>query len=117
MTLSFDEEWMHEAVSNIVKNAFDHTPAGGRIELIGRESAVVSEIIIKDNGAGIHPEDIHSIFKRFYRSRHSKDKQGIGIGLTLSKMIVEQHGGSITAESKPDNGTVFRLVFSKLTNT
>jgi signal transduction histidine kinase len=71
--------------------------------------------MIKDNGTGIHPEDIHYVFKRFYRSRFSKDKQGIGIGLALAKTIVEKHGGYITVESL-QKGACFRLVFPKLSN-
>lgn len=116
MTLSYDEEWLYEAVSNIIKNAFDHTQAQDQIDITCRETLVFKEIIIKDNGSGIHPEDITSIFKRFYRSRFSKDKQGIGIGLTLAKMIIERHDGSINVESELGKGTIFYIVFPKLTN-
>lgn len=112
--MKFDEEWLSEAVSNIIKNALDHTDSGSEIMIGCEETPVLTEIEIHDNGTGIHPEDIHSIFKRFYRSRFSKDKQGIGIGLTLSKAIVERHGGSITVESNLGKGTTFRLAFPKL---
>ncbi|PKM78490.1 MAG: sensor histidine kinase [Firmicutes bacterium HGW-Firmicutes-15] len=114
--LNCDEEWLLEAVSNIIKNALDHTNPGDAINIGCDETPVVTRITIEDNGLGIHPEDIHSIFKRFYRSRFSKDKQGIGIGLTLSKSIVEKHGGSIMVESELSKGTTFHLVFPKLTN-
>lgn len=112
--ISFDEEWLLEAVSNIIKNALEHTDAGSEIIIGCEETPILTEIKIQDNGTGIHPEDIHSVFKRFYRSRFSKDKQGIGIGLTLSKVIVERHGGSITVESELGKGTIFRLAFPKL---
>ncbi len=112
--MKFDEEWLLEAVSNIIKNALDHTDTGSEIMIGCDETPVLTEIKIQDNGTGIHPEDIHSVFKRFYRSRFSKDKQGIGIGLTLSKVIVERHGGSITVESEIGKGTTFRLTFPKL---
>ena len=69
------------------------------------------QIIIKDNGSGIHPEDLHHIFKRFYRSRFSKDKQGIGLGLPLTKMIVEAHNGTIEVDSELGAGTTFILNF------
>ena len=75
---------MMEAVSNIVKNAFDHTEKGNTISVEWKQSASVVQIIVKDNGSGIHPEDLHYIFKRFYRSRFSKDTQGIGLGLSLA---------------------------------
>lgn len=114
--LTCDEEWLLEAVSNMIKNALDHTDDSDKIDVMCDETPVVTTITIKDNGRGIHPQDIHSVFKRFYRSRFSKDKQGIGIGLTLSKSIVEKHGGSIMVESELGKGTAFHLVFPKLTN-
>jgi len=114
--LCLDKIWLTEAVGNIVKNALDHTGTGDRIEISCRETVVSTEITIKDNGSGIHPEDIHHIFKRFYRSRFSKDRQGVGIGLALSKSIVERHGGTITVQSKLGNGSEFYLIFPKLTN-
>ncbi len=114
--LSMDEVWLAEAVGNIVKNALDHTRAGDQIEISCAETVVATEIIIKDNGAGIHPDDIHHIFKRFYRSRSSKDSQGVGIGLALSKSIAEKHGGTITVQSELGNGAEFHFIFPKLTN-
>lgn len=114
--LNCDEQWLLEAVSNMIKNALDHTDASDEVNIMCDETPVLIRITIKDNGRGIHPEDTHSIFKRFYRSRFSKDKQGIGIGLTLSKSIVEKHGGSIMVESELGKGTAFHLAFPKLTN-
>jgi signal transduction histidine kinase len=111
-----DEVWLFEAVSNIIKNALDHTDAGDEVVIVGEKTPVVTRIVIKDNGRGIHPEDIPSIYKRFYRSRFSLDKQGVGIGLTLAKSIVEKHGGSIMVESELGKGTTFYLTFPKLTN-
>lgn len=65
----------------------------------------------KDNGCGIHPEDLHHIFKRFYRSRFSKDKQEIGLGLPLSKAIIEAHNGTIEVDSELGMGTTFTINF------
>lgn len=114
--MSFDEIWLGEAIENIIKNALDHTKATDQIEICGVENSLLIEITIKDNGAGIDPEDIHHIFERFYRSRYSKDHQGIGIGLALSKTIIEKHGGTITVYSELGKGTVFHVIFPKLTN-
>lgn len=111
-----DKDWMTEAIGNLVKNAIDHTEANGRIEITWEESPAVTKIIIEDNGKGIHVEDIHHIFKRFYRSRFSQDKQGIGLGLSLTKSIVEAHNGTITVESTLNKGSSFILNFLKLTN-
>ena len=116
LTLSFDSIWLREAVENIIKNALDHTGTGGRIELSCEETVVDTEITIKDNGAGIHPEDINYIFKRFYRSRYSKDRHGVGIGLPLAKAIIEKHGGTITVKSELGKGSIFQLIFPKLTD-
>ena len=69
------------------------------------------QITVKDNGCGIHPEDLYHIFKRFYRSRFSKDIQGIGLGLPLAKAIIEAHGGLIEVESELGLGTSFIMNF------
>lgn len=111
ISLFCDCDWMIEALENIVKNAFDHTEKGNVIQIEWKQSASVVQIMIKDNGSGIHPEDMHHIFKRFYRSRFSKDKQGIGLGLPLTKMIVESHNGTIEVDSELGTGTTFILNF------
>lgn len=111
ISLLCDRDWMIEAVENIVKNAFDHTDGGDSIRIEWKQSASIVQIVISDNGSGIHPEDLHHIFKRFYRSRFSKDKQGIGLGLPLTKMIVEAHNGTIEVDSVPGEGTTFFLSF------
>lgn len=112
--LNCDKEWLSEAFSNLIKNALDHTADGDEIDIKVEETPVITCVIIKDSGTGIHPDDIHNIFKRFYRSRFSKDRQGIGIGLTLAKSIVEKHGASIMVESKLNQGTTFYLIFPKI---
>ena len=116
LVINCDAEWLLEAVSNIVKNALDHTNTGDTVGIICDDTPVITKVTIRDSGSGIHPEDLHHIFKRFYRSRFSKDRQGVGIGLTLSKSIVEKHGGTISIESEPGKGTAFHLIFPKLTN-
>ena len=102
-----DREWMIEAVSNLVKNAFDHTDAGKHIFIGWKRMTDMLQIVVKDNGCGIHSEDVYHIFKRFYRSRFSKDTQGIGLGLPLAKTIVELHGGNIKVDSVLGKGSAF----------
>lgn len=115
-TLLFcDRDWISEVISNIIKNALDHTTAGSQITVEWKKLLTVTQITIKDNGSGIHPEDIHHIFKRFYRSRFSKDTKGIGLGLSLAKTIVEAHGGNITVDSVLGKGSIFILNFLNLT--
>lgn len=106
-----DRDWLIEAVSNIVKNALDHTGEGDSVHIEWKQSTSIVQIAVKDNGSGIHPEDLHHIFKRFYRSRFSKDVQGIGLGLPLAKAIVEAHNGTIEVNSELGKGTAFFLIF------
>ena len=111
LSLFCDRDWLNEAIDNIVKNAFDHTESGATIRVAWKELPSGVQIVITDNGCGIHPEDIHHIFKRFYRSRFSKDKQGIGLGLPLAKAIVEAHNGTIEVDSELGIGTTFTMNF------
>lgn len=106
-----DRDWILEAIDNIVKNALDHTKEGDSIQVIWSQSASAVQITIKDNGTGIHPEDLHHIFKRFYRSRFSQDTQGVGLGLPLAKAIIEEHRGTIEVDSTLGMGTVFMIIF------
>ena len=111
LSLFCDRDWLNEAIDNIVKNAFDHTESGATIHVAWKELPSGVQIVITDNGCGIHPEDIHHIFKRFYRSRFSKDTQGIGLGLPLAKAVIEAHGGAIEVDSELGRGTSFTINF------
>lgn len=106
-----DAPWLTEAFGNLIKNALDHTSEGGIVSAEWRRSGNILNVTIRDNGSGIHPEDIAHIFKRFYRSRFSKDTQGIGLGLPLAKTIIEAHDGMIEVDSEPGHGTVFSVNF------
>lgn len=106
-----DRDWLIEAIDNIVKNALDHTEKGDTVCIEWKALPSAVQIAVKDNGCGIHPEDLHHIFKRFYRSRFSKDKQGIGLGLPLAKAIVEAHNGTIEVDSESGIGTTFTMNF------
>ena len=111
ISLLCDRNWIIEAIGNLVKNALDHTEKGGIIRIEWRAFASIVQITVKDNGSGIHPEDLHHIFKRFYRSRFSKDVQGIGRGLPLAKAIIEAHNGTIEVDSTLSTGTSFTINF------
>lgn len=106
-----DMEWTSEAIGNIVKNALDHTKPGGTIYISWENAPTMLRLSISDNGKGIAPEDIHHIFKRFYRSKHSLDTQGIGLGLPLAKSIIEGQGGFISVQSELNMGTTFMISF------
>ena len=106
-----DRDWLTEAIDNIVKNALVHTESGDAVHITWKALPNAVQIAVKDNGCGIHPEDLHHIFKRFYRSRFSQDKQGIGLGLPLAKTIVEAHSGTIEVDSELGKGTTFTMNF------
>lgn len=106
-----DPHWLEEAVGNLIKNALDHTKAGNSIHVTWQAFASIVQIVVADNGCGIHPEDLPHIFKRFYRSRFSKDTQGIGLGLSLAKAIVEAHNGTIEVDSELGMGSTFTINF------
>ena len=104
-----DPIWTIEAIGNILKNALDHTSPGKRIEIHKEETPLETRIQIRDNGAGISPEDLHHIFKRFYRSQTACQTSGTGLGLPLARAIAKGQGGSIFVQSSPGMGAVFTL--------
>lgn len=111
VSFSCDRSWILEALDNLVKNALDHTESGDSIWMTWEKSPSAVRMTVKDSGNGIHPEDLHHIFKRFYRSRYSQDSQGIGLGLPLVKAVAEAHGGSVSVDSRLGEGAAFVLLF------
>ena len=106
-----DRTWLTEAIGNLVKNALDHTEPGDHILIRWQQSPCLTKITVEDTGSGIPPEDLYHIFKRFYRSRFSKDTQGIGLGLALAKSIIEGQGGLISVQSEVNEGPTFTISF------
>ena len=108
--LKCDRKWLGEALSNIVKNCIEHTPEGGSVTLKAEQNKLYTKLTIEDTGCGIAPEDFPHIFERFYKGKNS-DKGSIGIGLAMSKAIIEKAGGFITADSKMDKGSKFTIKY------
>lgn len=109
--LCCDLLWTAEAVSNLVKNALDHTQEGGTIRIGWQGFPHMLRLWVEDDGCGIAEEDIPYIFKRFYRSRNASDRQGVGLGLALAKSILEGQGGILSVESVPGEGALFTVMF------
>jgi signal transduction histidine kinase len=113
-TVSFvgDLNWTAEALINILKNAVEHTPTGGRITISFSENVLYTEIIIEDNGEGIVKEDLRYIFKRFYKGKNASEGS-IGIGLAMAYSIITSQNGDITVKSVQGEGTQFHIKFYK----
>jgi two-component system OmpR family sensor kinase len=108
----YEADKIKQVILNLFNNAVQHTdPQTGRINLNLMLSNQNAELSIQDNGPGIHPEHLPHIFDRFYRADPSRTRQygGAGLGLAISKSIVEAHGGKIAVESQIGKGTVFRV--------
>ncbi len=107
-----DRNWIVEAILNILKNCCEHTPTGGNIKILYYDNPLYVEIVIYDNGSGFDKEDVPHLFKRFYKGKNS-DKNSLGIGLALSKSIIESQNGIIKAENNPSGGGKFIIKFYK----
>ena len=110
--LNCDLLWQTEAVTNILKNCIEHSSENTKIDIKYNNNSVYSYITITDYGEGISKEDIPHIFERFYRGKNSAN-ESIGIGLSLSKTIIESNNGIITVESN-NNKTTFTIKYFKL---
>lgn len=106
-----DEEGLRLLVRNLLDNAIQYTPAGGRVRLSLRGVDGRIELSVADTGVGIPRRDIPRIFERFYRvdRARSRDTGGTGLGLAIARHVVEQHGGRISVESELGRGSTFRV--------
>ena len=112
-TFVADEMLFERAVNNLVENAVRHTAAGGSIKITIANRGASSEVTVKDNGSGIAAEHLPRVFDRFYRADSARSSEGVGLGLSLVKSIMDLHGGSASIESEPDRGTTVTLAFPK----
>lgn len=110
-----DQDKMSQVFNNLISNAIKYSEEEGEIFIEVKEYRGTLEIKIKDTGIGINELDLPHIFERFYRADKSRSHKtgGIGIGLTITKAIIEAHGGTIQAESKINEGTVFNIIMPK----
>lgn len=110
--ISGDEQWLTEALLNLVKNAVEHSNTGGEVLVAAEENDVYTLVTVQDYGEGISPEEQKHLFERFYRGR-SAGKDSVGIGLSLAKEIISRQDGYITVESGEGKGTTFFIKFIK----
>lgn len=107
-----DYKWQQEALTNILKNAIEHSQPKSNIYIIVENTSIFLKIKIKDEGQGIEQKDLKHIFERFYRAKNCNE-DSIGIGLSLAKTIIEQNNGYIKATSKVGKGTLFEIKYIK----
>ena len=101
---------IERAIGNLLVNARKFTPDGGRIKISCRSDGADVVFAVEDTGEGIDPEEIPHIFERFYKShRTSGDRSGFGLGLAITKNIVELHRGSVEVESNVGAGSIFTV--------
>lgn len=113
-----DEDRLKQLMLILLDNAFKYTPADGRVTLGVRRLApdaghteAQAEILVSDTGVGVNADDLPHVFERFYRAdpARGRDPGGTGLGLPIAQWIVEQHGGSVTLQSAPGQGTIARV--------
>ena len=107
-----DYKWQQEALTNILKNAIEHSQPKSNIYIIVENTSIFLEIKIKDEGQGIEQKDLKHIFERFYKAKNCNE-DSIGIGLSLAKTIIEQNNGYIKATSEVGKGTLFEIKYIK----
>ena len=107
--VAIDHLRISQVLRNLLDNAIAHTEQGGTVTLTAAEKGSVVEVAVSDTGAGIPEEDLPKIFDRFYRADKSRTRAtgGSGLGLTISRGLVEAHGGTIRVESEPGEGSTF----------
>lgn len=105
-----DYRWTLEAVTNIIKNCIEHSKEHTKLYIQIKVTHVYTELIIKDEGEGIDEKDLKHIFERFYKGKNSSENS-FGIGLSLSKTILEKQNASISCSSTLHKGTTFKIYF------
>ncbi|HYE96409.1 MAG TPA: HAMP domain-containing sensor histidine kinase [Rubricoccaceae bacterium] len=105
-----DVGMVDRVIQNLITNALRHTPPGGRVEVAPWQEGDRVWVRVSDTGEGIAAEDLPHVFERYFRRRKGRGADGgAGLGLFISKKMLEAHGGSISVESKPGKGTTFRF--------
>lgn len=108
-SLFHNPKWTTEVFANLLENAVKYTPEGGKVTIGMRRFEMYTEIWIRDTGMGISQEELTEIFKRFYRSRDVENLEGSGIGLYLSKLILEKEKGYMNVASQKGVGSCFSV--------
>lgn len=114
-TMTANESYLYRAFDNVIRNAMNYSPAGSEITVRLHQDNKHWLVDVTDNGVGVAEQQLPHIFTAFYRADSSANKPGTGLGLALTKHIVEQHSGKIFAENVQPNGLCMHFVFPKKT--
>lgn len=114
--LMHNRKWTAEVFANLLENAVKYTDTGGKIRIAIQSLEMYTQISFSDTGIGIDPSEYQAIFRRFYRCRQAENIEGSGIGLYLSKMILEKEFGYLTVESQPGKGSRFTVFLQNRKN-
>jgi heavy metal sensor kinase len=109
VTVPGDPSWLHQLFANLLHNAVKYTPSGGRIEVAVTPDEEWVEVIVRDTGVGIDPEQASRVFEPFHRVAARPEASGVGLGLPLAREIARAHGGEIVLESVPGSGSSFTV--------
>ncbi|HUF13936.1 MAG TPA: ATP-binding protein [Longimicrobiales bacterium] len=107
--VAIDPDRIAQVLANLVTNALKHTAAGGRVTVSAEARDAHVEFAVADTGSGVDPAELPFVFERFWQGRGALGR-GAGLGLPIARGIVEAHGGTISAESSPGVGSVFRFI-------
>ena len=102
-----DRYWMYKALSEIIQNSLHH--ARERIIIHAQQQSSSLHITIEDDGEGIHPSEVEHVFERFYRGEKSRIRGGLGLGLSIARKVIQEHGGQISIQSELEQGTVCEI--------
>ncbi|HLH25247.1 MAG TPA: HAMP domain-containing sensor histidine kinase [Chloroflexota bacterium] len=105
----WDEERISQLLANLISNAIKYSPAGGPVQVTITSTAAEAHVSVADQGLGIPPDQMDDIFRPFERLHTDEVVEGLGLGLTIAKGIVEAHGGRIWVESAPGQGSTFHF--------
>jgi two-component system phosphate regulon sensor histidine kinase PhoR len=113
-TVAGDPAKLQDALRNLLENATNHSPEGGRIAMAAKRAGDKIVFTVADEGPGIPPDDLTRVFERFYRvdksrTREGKDPGGTGLGLSIVRNLIELHGGRVIAANRPEHGAIFTI--------
>jgi two-component system, OmpR family, sensor histidine kinase ResE len=114
-SFSFDPDRIEQVLTNLIDNAFRHTPKGGSVTLKVSPEEKGLKVEVTDSGSGIPEEDLPFVFERFYKAdkARTRGRAGTGLGLAIAKNIIDAHLGHISVQSKIDHGTTFTFLLPR----